>query len=269
MRNHPSVVLTIAGSDSSGGAGIQADIKTISATGSYAASVITVVTAQNTLGVQAIFDVSAEFVALQIQSVLDDIDVKAIKIGMLHNKEIILAVTDILSKYAVKHVVIDPVMLSKNGCALLDENVIELLQQQLFPLATLITPNLPEAEKLLGITITNSEEQEQAAITLGKQSQVNVLVKGGHLTGKKSADVVYLHRSASTKWFYANRIDSENTHGTGCSLSSAIASYLAQDYMLEGAIKHAKDYLTGAIDAGKEWQLGKGCGPVDHFFEVR
>ena len=269
MQKHPPVVLTIAGSDSSGGAGIQADIKTISATGCYAASVITALTAQNTLGVQAIYAVSAEFVAQQIQSVLDDVEIKAIKIGMLHSKEIVLAVAEALKKYAVKHVVVDPVMLSKNGCVLLDEKIIDVLRQQLFPLATLITPNLPEAEKMLGINIINPEQQEQAAITLGQQLQVNVLIKGGHLAGKKSADVVYLHRSTTTKWFYANRIDSENTHGTGCSLSSAIASYLAQDYALDGAIKHAKDYLTGAIHGSKEWQLGRGHGPVDHFFEVR
>lgn len=266
MKKDKPCVLTIAGSDSSGGAGIQADIKTISATGCYAASVITALTAQNTLGVQSIHEISSEFVQQQLNSVFSDLKIKAVKIGMLHNEKIILAISSALQQFKPSYVVLDPVMMSKNGCALIDPTTIPVLKEKLFPYVTLITPNLIEAELLLGIKIHTASEQELAAVQLGNQFKVNVLIKGGHLDGQQSSDVLYLYENKLCYWFHANRIDSQNTHGTGCSLSSAIAAYLAKDYSLKDAIDHAKKYLTKAIEFGVALQIGHGCGPVDHFY---
>jgi hydroxymethylpyrimidine/phosphomethylpyrimidine kinase len=259
-------VLTIAGSDSSGGAGIQADIKVISATGCYAASVITALTAQNTLGVQAIHDITPDFVQQQLDSVFNDLKIRSVKIGMLHNAKIIAVVSSALQKFKPNYVVLDPVMTSKNGCELIDPHTIPLLREMIFPYVTLITPNLIEAELLLDIKIHTSSEQELAAIKLGNQFKVNVLIKGGHLDGQQASDVLYLYESTACYWYHADRIDSKNTHGTGCSLSSAIASYLAKNYSLKDAIDHAKKYLTKAIEFGTTLQIGRGCGPVDHFY---
>jgi hydroxymethylpyrimidine/phosphomethylpyrimidine kinase len=266
MKKIKHCVLTIAGSDSSGGAGIQADIKTISATGCYAASVITALTAQNTLGVQAIQEVTTQFVQQQLESVLCDLNVKAVKIGMLHNANIILAVSSALKKFRPRHVVFDPVMVSKNGCQLLDPVMIPLLITDIFPQVTLITPNLMEAELLMNIKINSSAEQEHVAVKMGNQFKVNVLIKGGHLSGPQASDVLYLYADQKCHWFHSARIHSLNTHGTGCSLSSAISSYLAKGYCIKDAIGRAKKYLTNAIESGKEMKIGKGFGPVDHFY---
>ncbi len=257
-------VLSIAGSDSSGGAGIQADIKATSATGAYAASVITALTAQNTEGVQAIEAVSPEFITQQIDAVCTDLDVKAIKLGMLHTKEIITRVKDALTRYQLPYVVLDPVMVSKNGSPLLADELVDFLKEELFALATVITPNVPEAEKIVGHSIQNLEEMEAAAHEIADKYQVSVLLKGGHLNSPTAQDV--LCEAGELTYFELPRVDTKNTHGTGCTLSAAIASYLAQGYPLKEAVMQAKQYLFNAILAGSEYALGKGCGPVSHFY---
>jgi len=266
---NPPCVVSIAGTDPSGGAGIQADIKAISATGSYAASIITALVAQNTLGVQAIQDVTPAFVTQQIDSVFSDLTVHAVKIGMLHNEHIIETVALALEKYKPKHVVFDPVMIAKNGCALIDPTTIDFLKQRLLSLCTVLTPNVPEAERLLNRDITTLAEMESAGAELGEKYQVNVLVKGGHLMSPQSSDVLYSKEDMTRYWFHADRIQTKNTHGTGCSLSSAIASYLAQNYLLHEAVNAAKHYLTQAIQSGSNLTIGHGHGPVDHFYFLK
>lgn len=266
MKADKPCVLTIAGSDSSGGAGIQADIKTISATGCYAASVITALTAQNTLGVQAIYEIQPAFVQQQLESVFSDLHIKAVKIGMLHNEKIISVLSSALQKFKPTFIVLDPVMLSKNGYELIDPSTIPILKEMIFPHVTLITPNLIEAELLLHVKINTSSEQESAAVKMGKQFKINVLIKGGHFAGQQSSDVLYLYKNKLSHWYHAKRIHSQNTHGTGCSLSSAIASYHAKGCSLKDAIDYAKKYLTKAIEFGATLQTGQGCGPVDHFY---
>lgn len=266
--NVPTIV-TIAGSDSSGGAGIQADIKTISALGGYAASVITALTAQNTQGVQAIYPIPLEFVEQQIESVFTDLSVKAVKIGMLHDEKIIAIVAAALKKFQPQHVVLDPVMIAKSGHELLKLTTITALQQQLFPHVSLITPNIFEAEKLLNVSIQTAVQQEQAAIKLGKQFHINVLVKGGHLDDVESSDVLYLLAEDRCEWLRAPRIATQNTHGTGCSLSSAIAAALCKDFSLVDAVAYAKKYLTNALAAAQPLVFGQGIGPVDHFYFLR
>lgn len=257
-------VMTIAGSDSSAGAGIQADLKTFAAIGSYGCSVITALTAQNTQGVQAIHAVPADFIVQQIQSVLNDIPIKVIKLGMLHNAKIIQAVARELSKFPAIKIVIDPVMVAKGGSLLLEQEAIESLKKDLFPLATLITPNLPEAEVLLGEKIT---DQDQAAQQLAAMTDCNVLLKGGHSTGEICRDCLYLVDGQQSHYFEQPRIETKNTHGTGCSLSAAIGAYLSQDYTLIDAVEKSIDYLHKAIQAGSQYQLGQGHGPVHHLFE--
>ena len=260
-------VVTIAGTDPSGGAGIQADIKAISATGSYAASIITALVAQNTQGVQAIQEVPLDFIAQQVESVFSDLSVHAVKIGMLHNKKIIELVRSTLEKYKPKHVVLDPVMVAKNGAALIESNTIDFLKENLFPFVTLITPNLPEAEHILAEKIQTVAEMNFAAKKIGRS--VNVLLKGGHLENQQASDVLVADNNVH--WFHAERIQTKNTHGTGCSLSSAIASYLAQGYFLPEAIGAAKQYLTKAIQFGADgyFRIGQGHGPIDHFYFLR
>ena len=258
-------ILTIAGSDSSGGAGIQADIKVISALGSYAASVITALTAQNTLGVQAVYEVPADFVRQQLESVFSDLHIEAVKIGMLVNAEIIQAIAATLKKYQTKFIVLDPVMISKSGCQLVSPQAITALKENLFPLVDLVTPNIFEAEKLLSIKITDNKQQKSAAIALGEKYNINVLVKGGHMQGSESADDLYMNSECF--WFAAPRIESPNTHGTGCSLSAAIAVYLAQGFELREAVFQAKNYITKAITAGRHLKVGHGCGPLEHFLK--
>ena len=265
-KTSPPCVVTFAGTDPSGGAGIQADIKAISATGSYAASIITALVAQNTCGVQSILDIPPSFVTQQADAVFDDLDIKAVKIGMLHNEQIIDVVAAVIERRKPKHVVFDPVMVAKNGCSLIDPTTLDFLKQRLLPHVTLITPNLHEAEKLLNCQITTLDEMANAAKTLAQEFNIDVLVKGGHLNNLQSSDVLYCHSDQQEYWFHANRIETKNTHGTGCTLSSAIASYLAQEYAINDAIDAAKQYLTRAIQSGSRFNIGHGHGPVDHLF---
>ena len=269
----PSIVLTIAGSDSSGGAGIQADIKTISALGSYAASVITSVTAQNTLGVQGIHPIPTDMVRQQIESVLDDLHPKAIKIGMVCNEEIALTIAECVRKYQPKWVIYDPVMVSTSGHKLMTDETIDTIRQELIPLATLVTPNLHEASILEtlneireGKILIREGEIEKRADVLGKMYRRSFLVKGGHSDGEEMCDALYDAEENRCSLFRAPKIESKNLHGTGCTLSSAIATFLSQGHPLKEAIALAKNYVTQAIDAGKDMQIGKGHGPLWHFY---
>jgi hydroxymethylpyrimidine/phosphomethylpyrimidine kinase len=265
--NLPSVV-TIAGTDPSGGAGIQADIKSISATGSYAASIITVLVAQNTQGVQAIQEIPLRFLQQQIDAVFSDLHIAAVKLGMLYKEDIIDTVAENIKKYAPPFTVLDPVMTAQSGDVLLKKNAVNALIQ-LFPLATLITPNIPEAEILLGEKIRDHRQMEAAAKHLAQTHQVSVLLKGGHLHSSDSPDIFYDKEKEKSLCFASPRIDSPHTHGTGCTLSSAIASYLAQGHALAEAIHQAKNYLYQAISAGKTLTIGKGKGPVNHFYHLK
>jgi hydroxymethylpyrimidine/phosphomethylpyrimidine kinase len=257
------IALTIAGSDSSGGAGIQADLKTFSALGVYGASVITALTAQNTLGVQGIFDTPAGFVRQQIGSVLDDLAVKAIKIGMLSVPATIEAVAEALTPFKGP-VVLDPVMVAASGDSLLSQTAITTLKTLLIPRAHLLTPNLPEAARLLGVPAAKNEAemeaQAQALLALGPAA---VLVKGGHGEGDEAVDIL-VTREGTTR-FAAPRIPSRNAHGTGCTLSSAIAAGLAQGMTLQGAVQGAKAYVHAAIAAADRLDIGQGHGPTHHF----
>lgn len=266
-----STVLTIAGSDSGGGAGIQADIKSISATGSYAASAITAVTVQNTLGVQAIHPVPDEIVVAQIRCVLDDIGADAVKIGMIHSAQLINAVAQVLSNYlsTISHgIVLDPVMLSTSGHRLMAEDAVNGLKSQLIPLARVITPNVPEAEALTGEMISSSKDLALMACKLSAMfpNHPSVLMKAGHCEGLYSSDVFYNAETDNILLLQAKRTETNNTHGTGCTLSSAIASYLAQGFTLDDSIQFAKKYITQAIMQGEKYEIGHGHGPVNHFF---
>ncbi len=260
-------LLTIAGSDSGGGAGIQADLKTFSALGCYGMSVITALTAQNTLGVTAIHSVPTAFIARQIDAVVTDIGVDAVKIGMLATSEIIETVAERLGFYKLQPIVLDPVMTAKSGDRLLEESAIVALRNALLPLATVITPNLPEASILLGRPIQTADEMKQAAKDLQALGAKHVLIKGGHLETAHSRDCL-LTADGATHWLDAPRIMTKNTHGTGCTLSSAIAAYLAKGFDIAEAVKFAKAYLTGALEHGATYTLGKGHGPVHHFYKL-
>ncbi len=266
MRTNIPCVVTIAGTDPSGGAGIQADIKAISATGSYAASIITALVAQNTVRVQAIQDVPVEFIQSQIDAVFGDLDVAAIKIGMLNKKEVIDVIATSLDKLLIKQVVFDPVMVAKNGAPLIEPHLIDYLKERMFPNCTLITPNIPEAQALLNTSIVTEDDMRQASQVLGDRYGLNVLVKGGHFEKAESSDVLFVHATKQHHWFHAPRINTRNTHGTGCTFSSAIASYLAQGKPLIQAVECAKHYLMCAIQSGSEQRIGRGFGPVDHFY---
>ncbi|MEH6532949.1 MAG: bifunctional hydroxymethylpyrimidine kinase/phosphomethylpyrimidine kinase [Photobacterium frigidiphilum] len=260
------ITLTIAGSDSGGGAGIQADIKAISATGGYACSAITALTAQNTQGVSGIFPIPPAFVEQQLDAVFSDLDIKAVKIGMLSDTIIIKAVANKLHQYQPQHLVIDPVMVATSGDLLLQQDAIATLKDVLLPLADIITPNLPEAAALLGCKAPENEAEMDAMIqglrTLGAKS---VLLKGGHLEqDENSTDI--LITADDVYRFSTKRIITRNTHGTGCTLSAAIASFLAQGYPLVEAVTHAKDYISHAIFHADELEIGSGHGPVHHFF---
>jgi hydroxymethylpyrimidine/phosphomethylpyrimidine kinase len=258
-------VLTIAGSDSGGGAGIQADLKTISANGCYGMSVITALTAQNTCGVTGIEAVPVAFVAQQIDAVLSDIGADAVKIGMLFSPELIETVANKLQEYGIQHIVLDPVMVATSGDKLVQEDAIEALKAHLIPMAEIITPNLPEAGVLLGRTIAAASEVEAATIELAQLGCRNVLVKGGHLADAESDDYLYLGAEKRAIRLTGERIPTVNTHGTGCTLSSAIASFIAQGESVESAVRKAKAYITEAIRAGAAYHIGEGHGPVHHF----
>ena len=252
-------VLTIAGSDCSGGAGIQADIKTITAHNMYAMSVITSVTAQNTTGVYGIADMTGEFVDKQLSCVFDDIYPDAVKIGMVSDIEIIETIARALKKYEAKNVVVDPVMVSTSKSKLLKDDAIDALKENLFPLATVITPNISEAEVLSGITIHSDKDMIEAAKIIANNISVNVLIKGGHSTDNAN-DLLYANDKCY--WFNGKRIDNPNTHGTGCTLSSAIACNLALGYSLEESVSNAKGYITKCLSAALD--LGHGSGPLNH-----
>ncbi|VVE32440.1 bifunctional hydroxymethylpyrimidine kinase/phosphomethylpyrimidine kinase [Pandoraea iniqua] len=261
------IALTIAGSDSSGGAGIQADLKAFSALGAYGASVITALTAQNTRGVTDIHTPPATFVTAQMDAVFQDLDVDAVKLGMLANAEVVRAVAAGLRRYQPRFVILDTVMISKSGHALLQPDAVAALRDELLPLADLITPNLPEAAALLGVApATNEDEMEQQAQALRALGARNVLVKGGHLGGDLSPD--WLVSAEGVERFNAPRIAAHNTHGTGCTLSAALAALRPRRSDWSSTVRDAKAYLNGALAASDELRIGHGIGPVHHFHAI-
>ncbi|MDQ7046157.1 MAG: bifunctional hydroxymethylpyrimidine kinase/phosphomethylpyrimidine kinase [Sulfurovum sp.] len=257
-------VLTIAGSDSGGCAGIQADIKSISANGGYAASVITATTAQNTQGVTDIHPIPVAHIIKQLEAVFDDIEFDAVKIGMLHSSEVIEAVQSTLVRYKIINIVLDPVMIATSGDKLITDDAVESLKAFL-PYVMLITPNIPEAELLIGHTI-NLDNMEASAKALGEKYRTSVLLKGGHLeASEEMTDILYNFESKQSTTIHNKAIDTINTHGTGCSLSSSIATYISLGFGLEDATFKGCSYLNLAIEKGKDKVLGKGHGPVNHF----
>ncbi|WP_099205013.1 bifunctional hydroxymethylpyrimidine kinase/phosphomethylpyrimidine kinase [Scatolibacter rhodanostii] len=255
--------LSIAGTDSSGGAGIQADIKTMTANGVYAMSAITVLTAQNTTGVQGIFEIPAEFLAQQIDSVFTDIRPDAVKIGMVSSAPLIKVIAEKLKQYQAVNIVVDPVMVATSGSRLINEDAIDALKDYLLPLATLLTPNIPEAEELSGMQAKSNEDMLMIAKYISETYHCAVLCKGGHNLNDAN-DLLY--QNGSHHWFKGKRIENPNTHGTGCTLSSAIASNLAKGYDLETAVEKAKAYISGAL--GAMLNLGAGSGPMNHAFTM-
>jgi hydroxymethylpyrimidine/phosphomethylpyrimidine kinase len=266
-KKYPTV-LTIAGSDSGGGAGIQADIKAISAMGCYAASAITAITVQNTVGVQAVHPIPLDILAGQIDAVLSDIGADAIKIGMLHSAEVVNLVAEKIEQYGIKNVVLDPVMVSTSGHRLIEETAIDSLKSRLMPLARVITPNIPEAEILCGKKIASEKEFAEVAKILSLDNTVSVLLKAGHLTGETLVDYFYNAEDGSIALLPSKRVNTRNTHGTGCTLSSAFAAALAKGETLTKAAQSAKQYIQQAIISGAEYQIGKGHGPVNHFWNL-
>lgn len=271
--NKMKTVLSIAGSDSSGGAGIQADIKTIAMQGVYAMTAITALTAQNTMGVEAVMEVTPDFLKYQIDTVFKDIPPNAVKVGMVSSPELVEVIAERLKRYHATHIVVDPVMVATSGSVLAKNSAITVMQEKLFPLATVITPNIKEAEVLAGMKITNESEMRKAAQMIGDKFNCAVLCKGGHMIhdnlnkeGMSGANDL-LYRKGEAIWFYGKHIDNPNTHGTGCTLSSAIAANLAKGYTLDEAIKSAKNYLSGALASMLD--LGKGSGPLDHTYSLK
>lgn len=256
--------LTIAGSDSSGGAGIQADLKTMTVNGVYAMSAVTALTAQNTTGVKDILEVPPAFLKTQLDCIFSDIPPDAVKTGMVSSAELIAAISEKLRQYGAKNVVVDPVMVATSGSRLLREDAVDALKDQLLPLATVITPNIPEAELLSGLSITSPAEMESAAAAIGQQYGCAVLLKGGHRVNDAN-DLLW--QKSGSLWFQGHRIDNPNTHGTGCTLSSAIAANLAKGFSLESSVERAKSYLSGAL--GAMLNLGHGAGPMDHAFDIK
>ena len=255
-------VLSIAGSDSSGGAGIQADIKTIQAHHLFAQTAITALTAQNTTGVYGVLDVDPAFVEQQIDVVFDDIRPDAVKIGMVSSPVIVDAIVAALVRNGATNIVVDPVMVATSGSELSSDEAVVAMREKLIPLAAVITPNMPEAEVLFGAHIENAADQERAAVEIARATGVAVLVKGGH--GENDANDVLARPDGTVTWFEGERVDTANTHGTGCTLSSAIACGLAVGKPLDEAVKSAKDYIIGALSAGLD--LGRGSGPMDHMW---
>ena len=267
MKKRYNTVLTIAGSDSGGGAGIQADIKAISAMGCYAASAITAITVQNTLGVQAVHPVPLEILRGQIDAVLSDIGADAIKIGMLHSSEVVNLVAEMIEKYQIRNIVLDPVMVSTSGHRLIEEDAVEVIKTRLMPLARVITPNVPEAEILAGCKIAGEDEFEAIARRLSDNGNVSVLMKAGHLSGDSLVDYFYNAEDDTITRLQSKRVQTKNTHGTGCTLSSAFAAALAKGEGLTMAATSAKRYIEQAIISGAEYEIGKGHGPVNHGFD--
>ncbi|NDV77517.1 bifunctional hydroxymethylpyrimidine kinase/phosphomethylpyrimidine kinase [Dysgonomonas sp. 511] len=264
---HYKTALSIAGSDPSGGAGIQADLKTFSACGCYGATVIVAVVDENTVGVTGVHPIPVSFVAGQIKSVLDDIGADAIKIGMLHSSELILSVRDTLAKYDIRNIVLDPVMVATSGDKLLQDEAISTLKNELIPFVRVITPNIPEAEILLGAKIKSQQDLPYVIKDLSCGNKVSVMLKAGHLTEDKLTDVFYNAETGDIIELPFQRIDTKNTHGTGCTFSSAITAFLAHGLSLNEAATKAKDYINKSIVAGAAYEIGKGHGPVHHFFD--
>lgn len=255
--------LTIAGSDSSGGAGVQADIKTMTMNGIFATSAITALTAQNTTGVTGISEVSPDFLAKQIDAVFSDIRPDAVKVGMVSSAELIEVIADKLTEYQAKNVVVDPVMVATSGAKLISDDAIDTLKAKLFPLADILTPNIPEAEVLAEMKIKSVDDMITATEKISKAYNCAVLCKGGHSLNDAN-DLLF--KDGKAKWFNGKRIDNPNTHGTGCTLSSAIASNLAKGFELEASVERAKEYISGAL--GAMLDLGKGNGPIAHNFKI-
>jgi len=258
-------LLAIAGSDSGGGAGIQADLKTFSALGCFGMTAITALTAQNTTGVRAIHGVPPDMLRDQIDAVIEDIGVDAVKIGMLHSPEVVQAVASAIDRHALPHVVLDPVMVATSGAVLIDSPAITALVSELFGRAVLVTPNLDEASLLVGRTLTNKDDMQSAALELLAKGAKAVLVKGGHLAGDVVSDLLQV-AGAAPHWMRGARIATANTHGTGCTLSSAIAAYLALGLSLIDAVEAARTYVRGALAAGANVKTGQGGGPLNHGF---
>lgn len=258
-----NTALTIAGSDSSGGAGIQADIKTMMANGVYAMSAITALTAQNTTGVTGIMEVTPEFLVKELDAIFTDIYPDAVKTGMVASVGLIETIADKLTEYKARNIVVDPVMVATSGAKLISDDAVEVLKNRLMPLATLITPNIPESEVLSGMEIKTEEDMIKAAEYISCELGCAVLCKGGHKVNDAN-DLLY--RDGGYVWFKGKRIDNPNTHGTGCTLSSAIASNLAKGQSLDDAVLHAKNYISGALAAGLD--LGHGSGPMNHGFDI-
>lgn len=256
--------LTIAGSDSSGGAGIQADIKTMMANGVYAMSAVTALTAQNTLGVTQIMEASPEFLAAQLDAVFTDIRPDAVKIGMVASEALIEVIAEKLKEYQAENVVLDPVMVSTSGSSLMNSGASRILRERLFPLAAVVTPNIPETEVLAEMRVTTAEDMLTAAEKISTCWGCAVLVKGGHQLNDAN-DLLF--SKGKFQWFYGTRIDNPNSHGTGCTLSSAIASNLAKGFSLTESVERAKEYISGAL--GKMLNLGHGSGPMDHGFDIK
>ena len=256
-------VLTIAGSDSSGGAGIQADLKTMTCLGVYGMSAVTALTAQNTTGVSGVLEATPEFVGQQLDCVFRDIRPDAVKIGVVSNAEIIRTIGSKLREYRAEHIVVDPVMVATSGSSLMQDSALTALTEELFPLAEVITPNLPEAERLCGLAIGDEDAMLRAAQAIGSTLPGGVLVKGGHRT-EDADDLLWLRGEA--RWFRAPRVDNPNNHGSGCTLSSAIASFLALGCDLPQAVGRAKAYITACMEAGLD--LGAGSGPLKHNYAI-
>ena len=255
--------LTIAGSDCSGGAGIQADMKTMTVNGVYAMSAITALTAQNTTGVRAIQESTPDFLKQQLDAIFEDIYPDAVKIGMVASSELIHVIADRLRHYEAKNIVVDPVMVATSGSALMKDDAVQTLIEELLPISTLVTPNIPEAQVLSGLSIETKEDMIIAAKHIGDNYHCAVLLKGGHSINDAN-DLLY--DNGESVWFEGKRIDNPNTHGTGCTLSSAIASNLAKGYTLSESVQRAKDYISGALAAMLD--LGEGSGPMNHAFDL-
>ena len=260
-------VLTIAGSDSGGGAGIQADLKTISACGCFGTSAITAITAQNTIGVTDIHPLPVSSLEAQIRAVLDDIGTDAVKLGMLHSVEVIECVARLLDEYEIENIVLDPVMVATSGDKLIQDEAIKALQEILFPLVRLITPNIPEAQIIGGQTITDTSHLAETSEQLALRFDLSVLAKGGHLDEESLEDVLYDNETSQTLHFTNPKIATRNTHGTGCTLSSALASFLARKCSMAQAAENAVGYVAAAIRSGADYQIGSGHGPVHHFHD--
>lgn len=264
-----TTILTIAGSDSCGGAGIQADIKTISALGGYACSAITALTAQNTLGVRSVQGCDPKVLADQIDAVMEDMTIDALKSGMLFSKNLVEVVADRLKAHTFQNYVLDPVMVSTSGSRLIEEDAIEAVKTLLFPIATMVTPNIPEAEVLSGKSIKTPADMAEAAQIIMQTGCQSVLMKGGHLETKESVDLLYIKDEETPLILPSKKIDTRNTHGTGCTLSAAIATYLGLGEDLRNAVSNAHAYLHNAIEAGKDIEQGKGHGPVKHLSQLK